>query len=366
MLFFAKEGSVWWNTPNFLDLGGWPGVPPGALCLTLENFYMKKTLVAAAILAASGASFAQATITGSYVFGWTNTTVGSAVSSGLSTDTAAVQFAASEDLGGGMKADAKVSFGGAMRGSKVGGEDAFVQLSGGFGRIKAGSMEAGTAYDVNSGVGAPIYGFDGNVFANNVTNDSVTYYMPAFGPATVSVGYADYSDKANNTVNGPTGTAIIGQAGANGNDAGTSGSARSVNVTAAVAAGPLSGRARYQMYQNQDASATSSASRYYIDAAYDMGAVKVGFGYAVSQYNGDKESANQAEVDVSAPIGALTVGAGWAQAKGGAAATRTGLSVGVSYALSKRTSIGAAYRTLTINDVADKTNDYRVLLGHSF
>jgi len=320
---------------------------------------MKKTLVAAAILAASGASFAQATITGSYVFGWTNTTVGSAVSSGLSTDTAAVQFAASEDLGGGLKADAKVSFGGAARGSAVSGEDAFVQLSGGFGRVKAGSMEAGVAYDVNSGVGAPIYGFDSNVFAPNVTNDSVTYYLPAFGAATVSVGYADYSKTATT-------------AGANGNDAGTSASQRSVNVTAAVASGPLSARARYQAYANQDGNSNStgttktSASRYYVDAAYDLGAVKFGFGYAVSQYNDNKEAANQAEVDVSAPIGALTVGAGWAQAKGGDAATKTGLSVGVSYALSKRTSIGAAYRTMSENEKDNKTNDYRVLLGHSF
>ena len=110
---------------------------------------MKKTLIALAVLTVSGASFAQATITGNYTFGFTSDTDNTGlVKNGLSTDTAAIQFGASEDLGGGLKASAKVSFGGAARGSMVGGEDAYLQLEGGFGKVKMGSMESGTAYDV--------------------------------------------------------------------------------------------------------------------------------------------------------------------------------------------------------------------------
>jgi len=49
---------------------------------------MKKTLVAMAVLAASGASFAQATLTGSYAFGYaTTSSAAGAKSSGLGTDT---------------------------------------------------------------------------------------------------------------------------------------------------------------------------------------------------------------------------------------------------------------------------------------
>jgi predicted porin len=315
---------------------------------------MKKTLVAAAILAASGASFAQATITGNYTFGWTNnTTPAGLVSSGLSTDTAAVQFAATEDLGGGMTAAAQVSFGGGARGKTLGGENAFVQIAGGFGKIKMGAMEAGVAYDVNSGVGAPGYGMDGAVLAANVTNDSVTYTLPAFGAASVSLGYADYSA-----------TPIT--AGDYGNDAGTAGSQRSVNVTGSYAAGALAARARYQSYGNQEVSATSSTSRQYIDASYDLGAVKVGFGFAQTQYNGGKENATQSQVDVAAPLGALTIGASWANSKGGNAAAKTGYQLGASYALSKRTSINPAYRNWTTDGVSGNNSDYRVLVSHSF
>jgi predicted porin len=74
-----------------------------------RDIHMKKTLVALAVLAASGASFAQATITGTYAFGYASTTGGGvAASSGLGTDTADINFAASENLGGGMTASAKM------------------------------------------------------------------------------------------------------------------------------------------------------------------------------------------------------------------------------------------------------------------
>jgi predicted porin len=336
----------------------------------LENLFMKKTLVALAVLAASGASFAQATITGSYVFGWTNsTTSAGAVSSGLSTDTAAIQFGATEDLGNGLKASAQVSFGGANRGSSVTGENAFVQLAGGFGTVKAGAMESGQAYDVNSGVGAPTYGFDGAVFNTNVTNDSVTYTLPAFGALSVSAGYADYSSTLTN--NAVTGTNATGQAGANGNDYGTAAASRSTNVAMAYAAGGLAARGKYIMYANQDATTNSATNRYLLDVSYDFGVAKVGLGYAQTAYNAGKEASTQTELDVAVPFGALTAGFAWANNKGGStsAATfnaRTGYTVGLSYALSKRTSLGGAYRSYTVEGTSGANTDYRVLLGHSF
>ncbi|MEY3782232.1 MAG: hypothetical protein RIS97_410, partial [Pseudomonadota bacterium] len=78
---------------------------------------MKKTLLALAVVAASGAAFAQsATLSGSYAFGYQSATSAAGVrTAGIGTDTAAIALVATEDLGGGLKATAKVSLGGMMR-----------------------------------------------------------------------------------------------------------------------------------------------------------------------------------------------------------------------------------------------------------
>ena len=100
---------------------------------------MKKTLLALAVVAASGAAFAQsATLSGSYVFGYQSTKVGGVTTAGIGTDTAAIALVATEDLGGGLKATAKVSLGGMMRDGAGTGEDASLVLSGGFGSIDLG------------------------------------------------------------------------------------------------------------------------------------------------------------------------------------------------------------------------------------
>lgn len=315
---------------------------------------MKKTLVAAAILAASGASFAQATITGNYTFGFTSdTTAAGATSNGLSTDTAAVQFSAAEDLGAGLKASAKVSFGGAARGSAVGGEDAYVQLEGGFGKIKAGAMESGTAYDVATpGAG---YGFDGKVFGANVTSDSVTYTLPAFGALSVSAGYGDYS-------------ATASTAGGNGTDGGAASQA-STNVGVAYAAGPLSAAAKYISYKHLETGANPKKSRYLARVSYDLGVAQLGLGVASTSYT-TNDASQQVQVGVAAPLGALTVGAKWASNKetvAVAAGVKTsGYTLGADYALSKRTNLGTAYYNWSTEGVAGNNSGFRVLLGHSF
>ena len=68
---------------------------------------MKKTLVALAVLAASGASFAQVTLSGEFAYGFLATTDGAGnTASGLGIDTGLLVFSAKEDLGGGYMAEA--------------------------------------------------------------------------------------------------------------------------------------------------------------------------------------------------------------------------------------------------------------------
>jgi len=321
---------------------------------------MKKTLVAVAILAASGASFAQVTMTGSYVFGFTSAkTSAGLVSDGLSTDTAAIQFAASEDLGAGLKADAKVSFGGAARGKTVGGEDAYLQLTGGFGKVKMGAMESGTAYDVATPGGG--YGFDGNVYGGNVTNDSVTYTLPAFGAVAVSAGYSDYS-------------AVAATAGDNGTDAGAASQA-STNVAVAYNGGALTAVGKYISYKNQEigANINNKNNRTLVRVAYDLGVAQIGLGVATTKFQ-TSDASLQTQLGVSVPVGALTLGAKWASNKDYAATAnaasagtkKTGYNLSADYALSKRTSIGGAAYNWTQDGVDGNNTGFRVLVGHSF
>lgn len=325
---------------------------------------MKKTLVAVAILAASGASFAQATITGAYVFGFTSDrTAAGATSDGLSTDTSAIQFSASEDMGAGMKASAKVSFGNAQRGGAVGGEDAYVQIEGGFGKVKMGAMESGTAYDVATPGGG--YGFDGKVYGGNVTNDSVTYTLPAFGAVAVSAGVADYSATANT-------------AGGNGNDGGTASQASS-NIAVSYGAGALSAVGKYISYKNQEIASNSKKSRYLARVSYDLGVAQIGLGLASTTYQ-NSDASQQLQFGVSAPVGALTLGAkygstkdyGSTDAAGANPTKKNGYTLSADYSLSKRTSIGASAYSWKTTDVpvgaapsGDNTG-FRVLVGHSF
>ena len=75
---------------------------------------MKKSLIALAVLAASGASFAQVSITGNLVYGYQTSTAGDIKTvpagvvaatggdtAGLGAETAKITFTAKEDLGGG-------------------------------------------------------------------------------------------------------------------------------------------------------------------------------------------------------------------------------------------------------------------------
>ena len=116
---------------------------------------MKKTLVAFAALALVGAASAQsnASVSGKFGFAYgaynyTNTSgvITLVKRNGFEVTDGNVTFAASEDLGGGMKAgvsmDVRVRGRGVAASGTVDGRDAYVYLSGGFGELKAGAVDA--------------------------------------------------------------------------------------------------------------------------------------------------------------------------------------------------------------------------------
>ena len=315
---------------------------------------MKKTLLALAVVAASGAAFAQsATLSGSFIYGYQSAKVGGVTTAGIGTDTAAIALVATEDLGGGLKATAKVSLGNMMRDGAGTGEDAFVSLAGGFGTVSMGAVETDDGLS-RAYAGAPVIGLDGKVHAANSNIDYISYTSPQFMPGlTAGVSYVDRGTT--------TGSGL---------QAGTTGPASaqpSLTGNVTYGAGPISARFDVTQWTRKgQADVTSNAlnNRFRVSGNYNLGVAKVGLGYSqLKRTTGI--TTKQLEAGVSAAFGATTVGAVYEQLQNTGAAKKSGFTVGAQYNLSKRTNVGAGYAQWK---TAGKASDsvFRVLVGHSF
>lgn len=338
---------------------------------------MKKTLIALAVLAASGASFAQVSITGNYTAGYrASTGVGATATanggdqSGLGNDTSLVTFTAKEDLGGGLTAGTEMKIDGLTRGGVSGG-DSSVFIAGGFGKI---AIENGRGADYlsegTSAVGG--VGFDGKVFSTKTASDSISYTSPSFGGLTFGISHDESAiDQPGETVaTGPLGLGV----GAAGTPAGAA-YQRGTGVTVGYAAGPLAINGNYKIWDQQGvASATNgnSKSRISIRGAYDFGVAKLGAGYRNQQFvTGVRQDSFLA---VGVPLGALTLGADFAQrvhsdtaAAGGTDGTRTGYGLKAEYSLSKRTSLIASYASWErVVAASQRSTETNLLVSHSF
>jgi predicted porin len=339
---------------------------------------MKKTLIALAVLAASGASFAQVSITGNYTAGYEAIGNGaSGDSSGLGIDTSLVTFTASEDLGGGMKATAVMSIDGMSRGGIAGG-DSSLALAGSFGTV---TLATGRGSDYLSGgvSGVGGVGLDNKVFTETNASDSIAYKSPSFSGLTFGLSHAE--DAGNRTGETQSGYLGLGS-GATGSNNLASGSTtsfiqRSTGVTVTYAAGPLVATGNYTSWDQQGVAtstatgANNSKSRVSVAGSYDLGVAKLGAGYRATQFTAGTRQDSFLAVGV--PLGALTLGADFGQrtqadrltaADNG---TRTGYGLKAEYALSKRTSFIASYASWERTVGADKrTTDTNLLVSHSF
>lgn len=315
---------------------------------------MKKTLIALAVLAASGASFAQVSITGQYAFGW-NTSISNtgAEASGLGVDTSFVKFAASEDLGGGLKASASLSLDGFTRNGSANGGDNELVLEGGFGKVRLAN-DKGADY-LGSVIGG-IAGFDGKVFGARTINDSVAYTSPSFGGLTFGLSHTE-----NATGGG------LGVGSASNNDQ------RSNTGTLSYAAGPLAVTGGFTSWDNQDtevAKPDNNKTRARVKGSYDFGAFKLGAGFVQVQKN--KGTYAESILAVTAPLGALTLGLDVGSSKRdgtGANATdisKTGYGLKAAYALSKRTSVWGAYTNYDSAAGTQRNSLTELVLSHTF
>ncbi len=333
---------------------------------------MKKSLIALAVLAASGAAMAQSSVT---LYGRIDTSVGSIKDQGsaaTSKTSVTKMFSGgdagltsprwgmrgSEDLGGGLKANFQLeqrffSDSGEIDGVQFKGAS-WVGLSGGFGELKFGRST--TVYDdvialsVSSSVfdsaftptGNGVYKAKGGAGSYTSRFDNkVTYLSPNFGGIYAGVDYAFDED------------AVV--------------KADKLAIKAGYKAGPLHVALGYQDEK-------TVAEFMALSASYDFGMASVSAGFSTT----DAEDATKGEdteytVGVNVPFGAFAVSAGFASSKTEKATSNvksSGFGLGATYALSKRTKAYAGYRAVEIKNAAGtKTKDetlYAVGIRHDF
>ncbi|WP_114968905.1 porin [Rhodoferax ferrireducens] len=326
---------------------------------------MKKSLIALAVLAASGASFAQSSVS---IYGiadvWFGRTTLSNAPSQIKLDSGGVSgsrfgFKGSEDLGGGLKANFlleqgfNIDTGAASTAGQTFSRQSYVGFSGGFGEVKLGKMW--TAYDDINGATNAV--FDSALSPqNNVwlstgyqanPNNGLYYVSPSMGGFSAAVSYALGENK----------TATV-----------DAGSVVSFNVK--YEGGPVYAGLAHQREKATDAAEATNFTR--VNGSYDLGVAKLLAGYGRVTGAADT-STSEWQLGADFPVsGALTLSAGVARSSDNAAkgdATRKGYGLGAAYAMSKRTTVYGGYQSANVAKPGVADTDATLLavgLKHTF
>ncbi|MDP3886459.1 porin [Hydrogenophaga sp.] len=319
---------------------------------------MKKSLIALAVLATAGTAFAQSSVTlsGKLRFAYEATeaeTAGvTAKTNGLRVTDGNFTLTAVEDLGSGLKMTASMDVQSRGRDTAIAGRDASLTLSGGFGSVMIGAIEAGNGIIGLGGAGSPgMYGLDGSATLAAAGNtDILRYTSPDMSGFKAYVSLLDAT-----TAGGMESTAATQDA-------------AQIGVT--YAGGPIAAAADYVAWNNNAAAAASIDNRLRMSGSYDLGMAKLGLGYEVRNY-GNNIDHKELLVGVAAPFGPVTVGLNYATRKvDGVAQDASGWDFGVKYDLSKRTYLAFAYQDVEAGAAAgvaqDSVKKYRVQLSHAF
>lgn len=320
---------------------------------------MKKTLVALAALAATGA-FAQVSITGKLGFSYQKnaTPAGGSANHGMAMADGDLNFAAMEDLGGGMKAETKIAFAARGRDNSQAARDATIGLTTTFGKFTLGSVESCSAH-LNT-AGAPVSLATGHDSAGGPIdicgNIDIARFDVPVGPVVLGAAYID---------------SIHRQLGV-GTAAGA-GDLTANLLAASYASGPLSVALDHTVYSGNAAAQAAlgvhvkDLTRTRLSGSYDLGVAKLGLGFQTN----NNSKASQSNFSVNVPMGALQAGLVYSARNGqdaapglAAADSRTATAVGLQYNLSKMTNVNASYSTYSNSAVMG--NEFRLRLMKSF
>lgn len=344
----------------------------------LGEISMKKTLIALAVLAASGAAMAQSSVT---LYGVADAWVGSVktgdqrqtVINSAGVNGSRFGLKGTEDLGNGLKAIFQLESGfnldnGSLaQGGVMFGRQAYVGLDGGFGTLTLGRQYS--SYDdfrggVNHTGDAATFNATGDVFSNGIAdytsrfNNSVKFKTANYSGFSANVFYALGENK---------------NAGDNAFGDATDGAGLNVQY----ANGPLVVGYAYQQEKGKKNTvlANQDKNKYnLVGASYDFGAVKLVGSY--NQAKNDSTKDKEYQVGVMVPFGAAAISAGYAHSKsdtGNFSGTGKGFAVLATYDMSKRTRLYAGATDTKVQslgkvgyDAEVKKTTYGLGVRHSF
>ena len=334
---------------------------------------MKKSLIALAVLAASGAAMAQSSVTlygvadagVTYLNGadnWSGVTSGNNLTSRLG-------FRGVEDLGGGLKANFVIEGGfnldngdgaSGYAGAKAGEGFQFkrrstVGLSGGFGEVRMGreltaAYNATARYDVfgSVGIGQSRLWADGGVVdasanatavtTNQRISNALTYVSPDFSGFKFGLNYGFGETTASNSDSGYLGAGLT------------------------YDNGPLSlGLGLERLNNGANSVAASDIDAWSLGGSYDFGVAKLLGGYRASTVDraAGENKRNGAYVAVTAPVGPGLVRASYNRYENkynGGKDKADQFGLGYVYSLSKRTSVYGTYAYIKNKDGANLYN----------
>ncbi|MDD5030758.1 MAG: porin [Rhodoferax sp.] len=314
---------------------------------------MKKSLVALAVLAASGAVMAQSSVTiGGKVF------VGLVKMSDSSTkvydpgNTAGsrVFFRGTEDLGGGLKAnfalEERFNSDNGTTGSTVRRFHAYstVGLAGGFGAVNFGRQYTAGFTAVNNAVDP----FGGDTVAalrnigmttKNVRVDNSIRYDGAFGGVKLAASWA--TDEGEPIVAGGADVPFV---------------TNPVSLALTYAGGPVAAGITYEKGGN-DSKETQ------LFGSYDFGVAKASLGFATYDTVANVNTKSWL-LAATAPVGSGLLKAGYARSETAGLLTNAKFGLGYQYNLSKRTWVGVNYGK--DSEVAVNGSGIDFVLSHSF
>ena len=290
---------------------------------------------------------------------------------GFAITDANLKLAAVEDLGGGLKASFDYTLEtGAQRGSLTTRADSGIGLSGGFGTVAVRNTRSGDliASIGSSAISLPDGLYDSTGIVSRAAIDTLSYTSPTMNGFNASFTVVE-SNEGNTILTSNKGANVVGV-----NYVAGPLSASVVfksKPNAAAASSGLTGKAntelavRYNLgfatvaaaYDAASASGTSSA------AAVTDGASTTVLTAAQAQTIANLQTQAATGLSVTVPMGALTFGANFFK-RDVAKVTE----MGVSYALSKRTSLSASTGKKSGLDVAGGYNgtQNRIRLAHTF
>lgn len=291
---------------------------------------MKKTLIALAAVAATGAAFAQSSVT---LYGVADVSLAKATggkfaasaNGTLNNGDSRFGLRGTEDLGGGLKAnfnfEAGLNLANGATGTSGGNffsRGAWVELAGGFGSLRAGRSLSPSFY------GIAAYELTGTANYSSLIsqfglgggsrNDAMlAYTSPNFGGVTVTVGHVLQGNDA---------------------DAVTAGTQSKTDMNAIYMAGPLTLAATYAKLSTAGAKAATSVG----------GSYNLGFATVAASYQDPSDARKGFTVGATAPMGPVSLTVDLARDTGSAVKS-TDYLLEAKYALSKRTfAYGGVHR----------------------